>query len=194
MHQYKTFAQTLLFLSIFNLAFAAPVAVQEKSDTGDGVVVLAEGVATASVRRGGTEPGEIAPPQYSSSSPNGSPPHNPLPQEGSTSLQGLSPSGGSAPSPYLPATDGPVPAHDSTMEGSTPSQHVSATDGPVSVHGSTAEVSTATPYTQVTHDMLSKDPESAKMKKIKTAGGVLGLTAVIAGIVLLETLHTNDNH
>src|SRR5216684_1385833 len=193
MHHYKTFAQTLLFLSIFNLAFAAPVAVREINDTGDDVVV-AEGVATASVRRRGTEPGETAPPQYSSSSsssPDGSPPHNSLPQEGSTSLQGLSPSGGSAPSPHLSTTDGPVPAHDSTMEASTSSQHVSATEGPVPLHDPTAEGPITTHYTPVTHDMLDKGPESATRKNIKTAGGVLLLTTVVAGIVLLEALHKN---
>jgi hypothetical protein len=57
MHQYKTIAQTLVFLFIFNLVIAAPAVVREIHDTGDDVVVVAEDVATVSVKQRDMEPG-----------------------------------------------------------------------------------------------------------------------------------------
>src|SRR5712691_4314205 len=86
MHQYKTVAQMLLILSIFNLVLAAPV-VRETRDANaahDNVVVpvvMRNLAAMSKERRGGSDgsaPSDSSPPL-----PHGSPSHSspPLPGE-----------------------------------------------------------------------------------------------------------------
>jgi len=197
MHQNRTIVQTLLILSILNLAFAAPVVVQEIHDRRDDVVAaLAESV---SERRGDPEPGGLALSQYpSSSSPppaDASPPHHSLPLEESGFLQGSPPSDGSAPPSHLSPTVGPAPVHDSMTEGTTSAApHLSATDRPVTEHGPVLEGS-ASMHHWIEPDMLFKGPhvDSPMVKNLKTGAGVLILGGIIGGLVWASRTHSKDD-
>jgi hypothetical protein len=147
MHLYKKIAQSLLVLSVLNLVFAAPVVPR------------------------GTPPGGETPSQYPSSSDSSdeSPPDDSLPLEGSASLQGSAasaPSSGSSPSSHLPATDGRVPAHDSTTEAPTFAHPLSAADGPAPEPDSTTEAPT------FAHPLSAADwpaPESDRITEASTS-------------------------
>ena len=197
MHQYKTIVQTLLVLSILNLVHAVPVVPQEVRDTGNDVGVVAEDVTTESDRRRGIPLGGttgITPSQYSSSLPDGSPSHDPLPLDESL-LQGSESSSGPAPSSHLSGTDGQVPVHDSTTGASTfEVEHPlsAATDGPAPVHDSTAEGSTTPHYTAITHNMLHLDPHQRSMAR-KIAGVTL-FGGVVAALVVYSVFHKNHQN
>jgi hypothetical protein len=148
MHQYKTVAQILLILSIFNLVLAAPV-VREIYNIHDDAVVPAVNVEKE--RRQSSTSDELPP------SPDGPTPstssHSPPPLDGSTALHGLSPSDGEAslhegptpqggpaslavsspPGEIVPETDHPGPA--SSEIASLPP------DGTEALPGATATVS-----------------------------------------------------
>jgi hypothetical protein len=220
MHQYKTIVQTFLVLSILNLVYAAPVVPQEVRDTGyDVVVAAAEDVTTGSDRRRGTPPGGTTgttPSQYSSSLPDGSPPHDSLPLDGSAPLQGPEPSSGAAPSSHLSAepvsvhplsADWPVPVPDSNTEASTsahplspdwpvpmPDSNTEASTSslrPVPAEDSTAEGSTNSHYTAITPDMLHRDPN-----KVSTGRQIAGIALVFgipAALVLFATFYHNHH-
>src|SRR6266849_741521 len=104
MHQYKTVAQILLILSIFNLVLAAPV-VREIYDAHNHMVVpvAVRNVAAISKYRRGSTSG--------SATADSSPP--PSPPDGSTPLH---------PSPPLPSESMPSGSHSSPPlpDGSTP--------------------------------------------------------------------------
>ena len=208
MHQYKTFAQTLLLLSILNVVFAAPVLPSEVRDTGNDVVTVAENATTVSERRRGLPPDGTAPPQDSSPLSDRPPSHDSLPSEEPAGLQGSVPSSGSPLSHFF-AADRQAPVHDSTMEASTSAHPLSAADEPapapvsnteastssprpVPVHDSTAEGSTAPHYTAITPDMLYKDPNHISVAR-KIAGFTL-LGSIVTGIVLLSALQGNHHH
>jgi hypothetical protein len=120
MHQYKTAAQILLILSIFNLVLAAPVVRDIRDAHDDEVVpVIMRNVAVMSKERGesgsdGSTPSDSSPPP---------PPPRP---DGSTPLHS---------SPPLP--DGPMPSHSSPPlpDGSTVLDVSSPSDGEAPLHG-----------------------------------------------------------
>ncbi len=198
MHQNRTIVQALLILSILNLAFAAPVVVQEIHDRRDDVVAaLAESV---SERRGDPEPGGLALSQYpSSSSPppaDASPPHHSLPLEESGFLQGSPLSDGSAPPSHLSQTVGPAPVHDSTTEGSTSvAPQLSATDRPVPEHGPVIEGSAPTQH-WIEPNMLLRVPhvDSPRVKIFKMVAGLTLLTTVVGGIVIWSALSNKKDN
>jgi hypothetical protein len=215
MHRYKTIVQTLLVLSTLNLVYAVPVVPQEVRDTSNDVGVVAEDVITGSDRRRGIPPGGTTgttSSQYSSSFPDGSPPHDSLPLDEPALLQGSEPASGPAPSSHLSATDGQVPVHESTTEASTfeiehplsaaahgqapvPDSNTEASTSsqrPVPVHDSTAEGSTTPHYTAITPDMLHRDPHETS-----TARNIAGYTmvaGVVTAIVLLSVFYHNHNN
>jgi hypothetical protein len=181
MHQYKRIAQTLLVLSILNLAFASPVVPQEVRDIGHDAVVVAEDVTNVSDRRRGTEPGGTTgtsqyPPslseEYLSAGWNKLyQKTNKLNTEASTSTSAhpLSAAGGPPPPP--------VP--DSNAVASSSSHRP--------VPASTAEGSTTPHYDQITPDMALKDPRRKIL--VKKIAGVGLMAAVVTGIVLMSALN-----
>jgi hypothetical protein len=220
MHQYKTIAQSLLVLSILNLVSAAPVVLREVRDTSNDVSVVAKDVTTVSERRRGLPPDGTAPSQSSSSSSDGSTPHDTLPVEGSSAtLQNPAPSSGLAPLSHLsatngqapvhdltmgpstsanplPAMDGSAPAPDSTAEGSTSARPLSAASGPVPLHDSTAEGPTTqhSGYSAVTLDMLEKEPKLYQNPKVKRIAGFTLIASVVAAFVLFSALNNKKNN
>ncbi|KAI0262384.1 hypothetical protein BGY98DRAFT_732915 [Russula aff. rugulosa BPL654] len=130
MHQYKTLAQMLLLLSIFNLVLGAPVVREIYEARDDGAVpVVARNVAVMSKERSQVDsdmptPSHSSPPPQDGSTASYSPPpmsdgSTPLyassPQDGDASLHGSpTPPGGSAslavsspPDEIVPGTDRP---------------------------------------------------------------------------------------
>ena len=99
MHQYKTIIQILLFLSILNLVYAAPVP---------------RVVTTGSDRRRGTPPGGTTPLQGPAPSSESAP----LSTDGQVPV----PDSNTEASTSSPATNKPVSVSDSTAGGSTTSQ------------------------------------------------------------------------
>jgi hypothetical protein len=109
MHQYKTVAQMLLILSIFNLVLAAPVVREIRDAHGDGAVPVV-GRNMADERRqstlDGPTPSDSSPPSLDGSTPLHSSPLLPdesLPSHSSPPLPG----GSTAPD----ASDGEAPLH-----------------------------------------------------------------------------------
>jgi hypothetical protein len=176
MHQYKTLAQIILFFSIFNLVFTAPV-VRETYDAHDDVavpVVVRNVVAMSKERR---QPNEPTPSQPSPPPPDGSTPsldeptplhESPSPPAGPAALAVSSPPGGMASLPVIPASDQPVPAHSPST-----SQH----------------------FTAITHDMLAPERLSpaAEMKRFQTLAKVVaigGTIIIITGGLLWQARHS----
>jgi hypothetical protein len=205
MHQYKTVAQILLILSIFNLVFAAPV-VREKYDAHDDMVapVVVRNVAAISKERRQSGSDEPTPSHSSPPPPDGSTPsHSSSPSpDGPTPLQGSSLSDGPALAPLhespLPPGGAAALAVSTPPGGTASSPVVPVSDPPVPVHST----STTQHYTAVTHDMLTADRLSpqAEMKRYKalTKAVVVGGTIiVITGSLLWHNRHnlrreTND--
>jgi hypothetical protein len=194
MYQYKTVAQILLILFIFNLVFAAPV-VREIYDPHDDVMVpvVARNVEAMSKERrqsgsDGPTPPHSSPPPSDGLTPSHSSPPSP---DGPMPLQGLSPSDGPAPlleSPSPPG--GPTALAVSSPPGGTASLSVvPASDQPVPVHST----STSQDYTAVTHDMVAARPPSpeAQMDGFRTLGKAIGVaTIVITGGLLWYHRHS----
>ena len=161
MHQYKTVAQILLILSIFNIVFAIPVE-REIYDAHDGVVVpvVVRNVAAMSKERrhelDGTPSVSSPPPPDVPPSDEPAPLHESLsPPPGEPAALGVSsPPGGTASLPTVPATNQPVPVRSTSTS----------------------------PYTAVTHNMLDPDPE-AEMQR----SGRLAKAIIVGGTIIIIT-------
>ena len=198
MHQHKTVAQILLFLSIFNLVLAAPVE-REIYDAHDDVVVpvVVRNVAAMSKERRQSESdgssSHSSPPPPDGSIPSHS---SPPPPDGSTPLHGSSPSDEPEPEP-VPLHQSPSPsggpaalAVSSPPGGTASLPIVPASDQQVPAHST----STSQHFTAITYDMLAPDRPSpeAEMKRFQTLAKVViigGTIIAIAGGLLWNNRH-----
>jgi hypothetical protein len=180
MHQYKTVAQILLLLSIFNLVLGVPV-VREIYDARDNgaVPVVARNVVVMSKERSQVD-SDMPTPSHSS----------PPPQDGSTPLYASSPSDGDASLHGSPTPPGGLV---SLAVSSPPDEIVPGTDRPPvrttpMPHGYTAAMRTHVP--------LAEDPATrAEMVETLSKKAAIGTSVlIIAGVIILEARRLSHNH